>query len=49
MQWKEVHDNEEKCKEQAYTRVAILRLEGEKNYTKNKKQKTFHNTDQNSN
>ena len=34
----EVHDKEEKCKIQAYTRVTILRMTGKK---------TFHNTDQN--
>ena len=34
----EVHDKEDKCKIQAYTRVYILRMTGKK---------TFHNTDQN--
>ena len=30
MEKKEVHDNREKCKEQAYTMVAILGMEGKK-------------------
>ena len=33
----EVHEKEEKCKIQAYTRVTILQMTGKK---------TFHNTDQ---
>ena len=38
MKQSEIHDKEEKCKIQAYTRVAILRMTGKK---------IFHNTDQN--
>ena len=35
----EIHDKEEKCKIQAYTRITILRMTGKK---------IFHNTDQTS-
>ena len=37
MEWRKVHDNEEKCTEQAYMVVTILRMDGKK---------IFHNTDQ---
>ena len=33
----EVHDSEEKCKMQGYTRITILRMEGKKNFIKNRR------------
>ena len=43
----EVHDNEEKCMIQAYTRVTILRMEGNKTIKRMEDKKIFHNPDQN--
>ena len=47
MEQKKLHDNEEKCKEQAYAILFILRIVDTKYYAKNGGKKIFHNTDQN--
>ena len=40
----EVHDSEENCKVQAYTRVTILRMEGKKTILRIEDKKIFHST-----
>ena len=43
----EVHDYEGKCKEQAYTRLTILRMEVENNQPRIECKKIFHNIGEN--